>query len=49
MTLNLETFTANCQMFTIYMNVMLLSQKQVDVLNVNYFNLFDGSTDCQAT
>ena len=40
---------SNCQMFTIYMNVMLLSQKQVDVLNVNYFNLFDGSTDCQAT
>lgn len=40
---------SNCQMFTICMNVMLLSQKQVDVLNVNYFSLFDGSTDCQAT
>lgn len=36
-------------MFTIYMNVMLLSQKQLGVLNVNYFNLFDGNTDCQAT
>lgn len=30
-------------MFTIYMNVMLLSQKEVDVLNVNYFDLFDGA------
>lgn len=39
---------SNCQMFTIYMNVMLLSQKKVDALNVNYFKLFDGSTDCQA-
>lgn len=36
-------------MFTIYMNVMLLRQKQVDVLNVNYFHLFDGGADCQAT